>query len=125
MAKTLTLEIKSTEEALQGFRKTFKALEAGRRVTRHEGVYFTSIDAARNLLTRNRLALLRAIRTQHPGSIYELAKTVGRDLKNVQQDLRILEKYGLVRLSPASRVGNRRVKVPEAPFAEIALRIAI
>ncbi len=125
MAKTLTLEIKSTEEALQGFRKTFKALEAGRRVTRHEGVYFTSIDAARNLLTHNRLALLRAIRTQHPGSIYELAKTVGRDLKNVQQDLRILEKYGLVRLSPASRVGNRRVKVPEAPFAEIALRIAI
>jgi len=62
MARTLTIEIKSTEEALEGFHKAFKALAAGRRVARHEGVYFTSIEAARNLLTRNRLALLRAIR---------------------------------------------------------------
>ena len=84
-----------------------------------------SIEAARNLLTRNRLALLRAIRARHPGSIYELAKTVKRDLKNVQQDLRILEEHGLIRMTPARRAGNRRVKVPEAPFDEIALRIAI
>jgi predicted transcriptional regulator len=125
MARTLTIEIKSTGEALEGIRKTFKALERGQRVTRHEGVYFTSIEAARNLLTRNRLALLRAIRAQHPGSIYELAKTVSRDFKNVQQDLRILEKYGLVRMTPARRAGKRLAKVPEAPFDEIALKIAI
>ncbi|MBI2468009.1 MAG: ArsR family transcriptional regulator [Candidatus Rokubacteria bacterium] len=125
MAKTLTIEIKSMEHAFEGFRKTFKALAAGRRVARHEGVYFTSIEAARNLLTRNRLALLRTIRTRHPGSIYELAKTVKRDLKNVQQDLRILEEYGLIRMTPARRGGKRLVKVPEAPFDEIALRIAI
>jgi len=62
MAKTLTIQIKSVGEALEGFRETFKAYEAGRRVSRREGVYFTSIEAARNLLTRNRLALLRAIR---------------------------------------------------------------
>ena len=125
MAKTLTIKIKSMGEALAGFRKPFKALEAGRRVARHEGVYFTSVEAARNLLTRNRLALLRAIRAQHPGSIYELAKTVKRDLKNVQQDLRILEEYGLIRMTPTRRTGGRRVKVPEALFDQIALRIAI
>jgi hypothetical protein len=81
MAKTLTIEIKSMGEALEGFRKAFKALETGRRVARHEGVYFTSIEAARNLLTRNRLALLRAIRAQRSSSIYELAKAVKRDLQ--------------------------------------------
>lgn len=48
------------------------------------GVYVTSIEAARNLLTPSRLALLRAIRTKRPGSVYELAKLVGRNLKNVQ-----------------------------------------
>ena len=48
-----------------------------------------------------------------------------RDLKNVQQDLRILEEYGLIRMTPARRAGNRRVKVPEAPFDEIALRMSI
>lgn len=125
MAKTLTIEIKSMEDALEGFRKTFKAVERGERVGHHEGVYFTSIEAARTLLTRNRLALLRAIRAKHPGSIYELAKTVRRDLKNVQQDLRILEGYGLIRMSPARRVGKRRAKVPKARFDKIALKIAI
>ena len=68
-AKTLTIQIKSTGEALEGFREAFKAVEAGRRVSRREGVYFTSIEAARNRLTPNRLALLRAIRTRRPGSI--------------------------------------------------------
>ena len=69
--------------------------------------------------------MLRAIRAKHPGSIYELAKTVSRDLKNVQQDLRILESYGLIRMSPARRAGKRLAKVPEAPFDEITLKIAI
>ncbi len=125
MAKTMTIKIKSVGDALEGFRETFKAYEAGRRVSRREGVYFTSIEAARNLLTRNRLALLRAIRTQHPGSIYELAKTLNRNLKNVQEDLRLLEEYGLIRLTEGRSAGKRKVKVPEALFGEIALKIAI
>ena len=48
----------------------------------------------------------------------------GRDLKNVQQDIQILERHGLVRISSRAR-GNRRVKVPRVPFQEIALKIAI
>lgn len=125
MAKTLTIQIKSTKDALEGFREFFRAVEAGRRVTRHKGVYFTSIEAARNLLTPNRLALLRAIRTKRPGSIYELAKVVGRDLKNVQDDLRLLDDYGLVQMKDGRSAGKRKVKVPRALFGEIALKIAI
>jgi len=125
MAKRLTIQIKTTEAALQGFRETFKAVKAGRRVTRREGVYFTSIEAARNLLTPNRLALLRAIRTKRPGSIYQLAKITGRNLKNVQDDLRLLERYGLVRIGHGHSSGKRKVRIPQAVFNEIALRIAI
>ncbi len=125
MAKTLTIQIKSTGEALEGFGETFKAVEAGRRVRRREGVYFTSIEAARNLLTPNRVTLLRAIRAKRPGSIYELAKVVGRDLKNVQDDVRLLERYGLVRLGQGRSSGKRKVKIPQALFKQIALKIAI
>ena len=125
MAKTLTIQIKSAGEALEGFRETFKDVEAGRRVSRRDGVYFTSIEAARNLLTPNRLALLRAIRMKRPGSIYELAKITGRDLKNVQDDLRLLERYGLVRIGHGRSSGKRKVRIPQAVFNEIALRIAI
>ena len=125
MAKTLTIRIKSADTALEGFRKTFKDVEAGRRVNKREGVYFTSIEVARNLLTPNRLALLRAVRSQRPGSIYELAKIVDRDLKNVQDDLRLLETYGLIRMADSTRSGKRRVRVPEALFDQIELKIAI
>lgn len=123
--KTLTLQIKPTANALRDFKDTFTKVATGRRVQRREGVYFTSIEAARNLLTRNRLALLRAIRELHPRSTYDLAQRVGRDIKNVQDDLRLLEEYGLVRLTEARGAGRRRTKVPEVLFGEIALRIAI
>ena len=125
MAKTLTIRIRSLEEALESFRETYEAVEACRPAARRSGVYFTSLEAARNLLTPSRLALLRAVRTTRPGSIYALAKIVSRDLKNVQNDLRTLEHYGLVRMTRGRSAGKRRVKIPQAMFGEIALRIAI
>ena len=129
MAKTLTIRIKPLGEAMGTFRETFKAVEESARSTRRvqrEGVFFTSIEAARKLLTPNRLALLRAIRTERPGSMYALARQVGRDLKNVQQDLRLLESYGLVRMARSRGPGKgRRTKAPQALFREIALKIAI
>ena len=125
MAKTLTIRIKSAKDALEGFRSAFKSIESGRTLTRRAGVYFTSVEAARNLLTPNRIDLLHAIRTRRVGSIYGLAKLVGRDLKNVHEDLRLLEDFGLVQMKNGRGTGKRRVKVPSAQFAEIALRIAI
>lgn len=43
----------------------------------------------------------------------------------MQDDLRILKRYGLVRMTRGQGTGKRATKVPEAPFAEIALKIAI
>src|SRR5262245_14076180 len=125
MPKTLTIQIRSVGDATKGFREGLKTLEAPRRLPRRNDTYFTSIEAARNLLTPNRLAMLRTIRNSRPGSIYELAKIIGRDLKNVQDDLRLLETYGLIRLASGTRSGNRRVRVPQAVFDQIALKIAI
>jgi len=125
MTKTLTIRVKSLHEVLDGFRTTFKAVATGQRVPRREDVYFASIEAARNLLTPTRLALLRVIRDKRPGSIYELAKLVERDFKNVQGDLKLLERYGLVRLDRGRRTGKRVVKAPRVACSEIALRIAI
>jgi predicted transcriptional regulator len=125
MSKTLTIKIKPVGEAIADFRQAFRAAETGRRVTRRDGVYFTSIEAARNLLTPSRLTVLRAIRSKRPRSIYELAKILQRDFKNVQEDLRLLERYGLVRMTRSRGHGTRGAKIPEALFGEIALKIAI
>src|SRR4029077_3897766 len=97
--------------------KTFDAVRTRRRILRksREEVGFTSIEAARNFLTRERLALMSTIRTRHHGSLYELAKMVSRDFKNVQEDIRILERHGLVRIAKEPR-GKRKVKVPHVLF---------
>jgi predicted transcriptional regulator len=124
--KTVTFSIKPMDDVMNDFAETFEAVRSGRRVPKgsREEVGFTSIEAARNFLTRERLALLRTIRTRHPGSLYELARMVKRDFKNVQQDIGILERHGLVRISREPR-GKRNVKVPQVPFEQISLKIAI
>ena len=122
--KTATFTIEPFAKSVKRFKKTFEAVRAGREVEPKDIVGFTSLEAARNFLTRERLVLLRAIKTGHPRSIYELAKMVERDLKNVQEDIRILERHGLVKITKRPR-GSRKIKVPEVPFEEIALRIAI
>ncbi len=122
--KTVTFTIEPFSDSLKRFKQSFEAVQADRDVEPQEIVGFTSLEAARNFLTRERLALLRAIKTRHPRSIYALARIVERDLKNVQEDIRILERHGLVKLTKRPR-GSRKVKVPEVPFEEIALRIAI
>ena len=122
--ETATFTIEPFSESLKRFKQTFEAVQAGHDVEPQEIVGFTSLEAARNFLTRERLALLRAIKTRHPGSIYALAKMADRDLKNVQDDIRILERHGLVKITKRPR-GSRKIKVPEVPFEEIALRIAI
>src|SRR3990172_11023951 len=96
--KTVTFSIRPLDDVMDDFAKTFEAVRTGRRLPkgRREEVGFTSIEAVRKFLTRERLALLRAIRTRRPSSIYQLAKMVGRDLKNVQEDIRLLERHGLV-----------------------------
>ena len=122
--KTVTFTVEPWTEGLQRFQETFEAARSGRRIAPREIVGFTSLEAARNFLTRERLGLLRTIKTRRPRSIYELATMAGRDLKNVQEDIRILERHGLVRVAKQAR-GSRTVKVPQVPFEEIALKIAI
>jgi predicted transcriptional regulator len=124
MKNTLTIRIKTVDKMLAGFRRSYKAIERGKKPKPQSGAYFTSIEAARNFLTPERVALLRAIRHERPGSIYELAKIAERDLKSVQTDVKVLERHGLVRLRE-DRSTRRKVKVPEAPYREIALKIAI
>ena len=60
-----------------------------------------------------------------PASIYQLAKRLRRDAKNVQDDLRLLEKYGLIRMGVGAGTGRRQTGVPEVLFSEISLKIAI
>ncbi len=117
------IEIRTLEKGLKDFRATWKAVAAGKKVTPRKGTYFTSLEAARKVLTPKRLQLLRVIRQGRPDSVYQLARLVGRDFKNVHADVQALAAYGLISLKKAQT--GRRTSVPRVPFSAIELRIAV
>ena len=67
--KIVTFTIEPFTEGLKRFKETFEAVHAGRPVEPRDIVGFTSLEAARNFLTRERLGLLRTIKTRRPQSI--------------------------------------------------------
>ncbi len=121
--KKIDIGIKGLEESLQDFARAWKALKSGKKVKRGKGIYFDSIDTMRSVLTNNRLLVLKTIRKRHPRSVYELAKQLGRDLKNVNQDLRLLSDVGLVTLE-TTEIDRKRV-IPQVDYKKIVLEIAV
>ena len=122
--KTFEIRVKSVKDVLDDFERTFEALRSGKPALRREGVFFTSLEAARNLLTPERLKLIALIRKEKPSSIYELAKMAGRDLKNVHEDVRLLERHGILQ-TDLDETDARTRRVPDVPYDEIKVTIRL
>ncbi len=122
--KKIDIGIKGLRESLKDFAEVWKKLESGKKVKKNEeGIYFDSIDAMRAVLTNNRLLILKTIRERNPRSVYELAKMLGRDLKNINQDLKLLAEIGLVTLEK-SETDKKRV-IPHVDYSKILLEIPV
>jgi predicted transcriptional regulator len=121
--KKINIGIKSLNESLEDFADTWKKLESGKKVKKEEGIYFESIDAVRSVLTNNRLLILKTIKEKHPKSIYELSKMLGRNLKNVNQDLEMLLRIGLVELKKETTDKDR--VIPFVNYNEIMFAIPL
>ena len=121
--KKIDIGIKGLRESLKDFAETWKSLETGRKVKKNEGIYFDSIDNMRASLTNNRLLILKTIREHKPKSVYELARILGRDLKNVNQDLKLLSEIGLVNLE--RRETDKKRIIPHVDYSKILLEIPV
>jgi predicted transcriptional regulator len=81
-----------------------KALRGEIRSIQKPGtIIFTSLEAIAKVLSPARLELLGTILNEHPESIYALAKTVGRDFKNVHSDVKMLAEVGLLELKSTGK----------------------
>ena len=121
--KKIDIGIKGLAESLKDFSEAWKKISSGKKVRKEEGIYFDSIDTMRAVLTNNRLLILKTIRERKPGSVYELAKMLNRDLKNVNQDLKMLSEVGLVTLEK-TEADKKRV-VPHVDYTKILLEIPV
>src|ERR1700727_1473012 len=122
--KELVIGIKSLKTVLQEVSRTIKSIEQGKHVKpQKEELNFVSLEAARNFFTPKRIQLLTLIHHQEPRSIYELAKLAKRHLKNVQDDVGILARVGLIDLE-RKRVGRGR-NIPKVDYDKLEVRFQI
>ena len=73
---------------------------------------FSGILALRQLLSNEKARILDTIKKHKPKSIYDLAKKLGRGFKSVNDDLKLLERFGFIDFV-AEKTKNRIRHKPE------------
>ena len=106
-ARNIKIGVKDLRTVLDETRETMERIVAGQVAQKVQDVNFTSYEAMRKILTPRRLELLHVIKEQSPGSVYQLAQFLGRDTKNINDDLAILANVGLVELRKTTKGKNK------------------
>ena len=123
--KTIEIQIMSREQADAEFIAAFKGAHSRKKRPVKRGVYFTSLEAVRALLTEKRLALLHLIREHSPSSINQLAKIAGRNFKNVHADVMLLKGYGLIQMSRQKKTHQHLGQAISVPYQAINIHAVV
>jgi len=123
--KNVTIGIKSVKEMLNEAGDVMERLELGEKVPKKEtGIYFDTLETMRKAITEERIRIIKVIRERQPESIYELAKILGRNIKNVSDDVHYLADIGLIELERAKSNGREK-KIPRVKYEKIRLERAV
>ncbi|MCX6771041.1 MAG: hypothetical protein NTX79_03225 [Candidatus Micrarchaeota archaeon] len=106
------------------WKETYHDIES--RVPQKEDriIYVESLDAARKLMTRERLRMLSVVKEKKPSSLYQLAAELGKDIKTVHTDATMLSDFGLLSLEK-HKEGGRDCLRPIATLRKITLELAV
>ena len=88
--------IKTKEITIVQSKGAFSIIKKG--FSSKEDYNFENLSSLRRLLSNEKARMLHVLKTQKPESIYTLAKKLGRNFKTVNDDLKLLEKFGFVKL---------------------------
>lgn len=117
--KTGHVEVRLKHGAFSTFFKRFRV--EGKR---YGGLDFSDITALRQLLSNEKARILWTLQNKKPGSIYELAKMLGRDFKSVRQDIELLKQFGFVKLISESK-GKRKKLKPLLNLQKLSITISL
>jgi len=117
-ADTLLVTVESEEAFYQDGREVIERLERGDSIERPDTFSFPSVETLFETFTPQTITLLGTISDDEPESIRETARLVGRDVKNVHQELTELERLGVIRLETEGRS-----KRPVFPYEEIVISL--
>lgn len=107
--------------SLSDIKKEWKTALKGqtKSVQKNDEIIFANLETASKVMSRARIEILQSIIKFKPQSIYELAKILEKDFKNVYTDVKFLCDVGLIELQETedARNGLR----PVARFSGIEL----
>jgi predicted transcriptional regulator len=83
---------------------------------------FSELEDLRKVLNNEKAKILNVIKVKNPESIYDLAKTLGRDFKAVREDIKLLEKFGLIELKTITK-GKRRCLKPQVALDTLQVNL--
>jgi len=117
MPKPLEIRLGAAGDALDRFEAAWHRVEEGRAMRPLEVLSFENLPLMLKTLSPARWSLLQKLSAEGPLSIYELAKRLDRDYKNVHTDVTQLAAIGLL-----ERQADGRITVPwELLRAELRL----
>jgi len=103
-SKSKTREITIIDES-GSFQSFFKKLTGDSKDYDFEG-----LAALRKLLSNEKARLLHVIKTKKPNSIYNLAKILNRDFKSVSEDIKLLQRFGMIEMISEHTGKRERLK---------------
>ena len=118
MAKTIKTRTISLEQKQGAFSTLFHRWRGEKK---HE---VSDLSILRNLLSNEKARILHVIKTKQPNSLYQLAKSLGRDFKSVRHDVSILEKFGFLEMIPIHK-GKREKLKPVVALDVLEIKINI
>lgn len=121
--KNVRLEIQAEDEFISEIKQDLKRIEKGEGVKNRSTLSFESMKTMRSFITDERLRIIRAVKKYSPGSIYELAKILKRDTKNVSDDIHFLSDLGLIEIKESK--DGRRKTTPKVNYQKILVEIPV
>lgn len=85
---------------------------------------FDGLDSLRKLLSKEKARLLDCVKYKTPGSVYALAKILGRPFKAVSDDINLLKRFGMIELIK-ERTKNRERHRPVIATDHLIIHLRI
>jgi predicted transcriptional regulator len=104
LAKVMELRIGDARDALDRFEAAWNRRNEGRKLERLRVLSVEDLPLLLRTLTPARWALIDRLREAGSLSMYQLAKVLGRDYKNVHTDVTALVRIGLIEKEDDARV---------------------
>jgi predicted transcriptional regulator len=95
-SRLLQVRVGAAGDALDRFEAAWNRQAAGGKAVSLSVLSFADLPLLLRTLTAARWVLLESLRKESAASIYELAKRLGRDYKNVHTDVSRLLELGLI-----------------------------